>query len=353
GSATFTATATVAMTATDPIVNTATVAVPAGWSDPNHANNSATDTNIRVSAEPVSLAVDTAGNDVYEPNETVVVEPAWRNTGGGALALTGLFANHTGPAGATYSIPDATADYGTIPAGGTSSCTSSGNCYSVSNAMTTRPLLHWDTTVDESVPPTSFTKTWTLHVGASFADVNTGSGFYRFIETLLHHGITGGCSATEYCPGSSTTREQMAVFVLVAKEGTGYAPPACTTPVFNDVPAASPFCRWIEELARRGVVAGCGGGAYCPTSPVTREQMAVFVLRTLDPTLNPPACTTPMFNDVPASSPFCRWVEELVRRGVVTGCSTNPPLYCPQDPVTREQMGVFISVTFGLTLYGI
>jgi hypothetical protein len=37
---------------------------------------------------------------------------------------------------------------------------------------------------------------------------------------------------------------------------------------------------------------------------------------------------------------------------VVGGCATNPLRYCPNDPVTREQMGVFISATFGLTLYG-
>ena len=79
----------------------------------------------------------------------------------------------------------------------------------------------------------------------------------------------------------------MAVFVLVAKEGTAYTPLACTTPMFSDVPATSPFCRWIEELARRGVVGGCGGGNYCPASAVTREQMPVFVLRTLDPSLDP------------------------------------------------------------------
>jgi hypothetical protein len=43
------------------------------------------------------------------------------------------------------------------------------------------------------------------------------------------------------------------------------------------VPASSPFCRWIEELANGGVVAGCGGGNYCPLSAVTRGQMAVFL----------------------------------------------------------------------------
>jgi predicted TIM-barrel enzyme len=78
--------------------------------------------------------------------------------------------------------------------------------------------------------------------------------------------------------------------------------------------------------------------------------MAVFVLRTLDPTLIPPTCTTPVFADVPASSPFCRWVEELARRAVVSGCGGGN--YCPSTPVTREQMGVFIGMTFGPTLYG-
>jgi hypothetical protein len=46
------------------------------------------------------------------------------------------------------------------------------------------------------------------------------------------------------------------------------------------VPAATPYCRWIEELARRRVVGGCGGGNYCPPAVVTREQMAVFLSAT-------------------------------------------------------------------------
>ena len=144
----------------------------------------------------------------------------------------------------------------------------------------------------------------------------------------------------------------MAVFVLVAKEGAGYAPPACAPPNdFLDVPETNPFCRFIEELARRGVVTGCGGGNYCPTAPVTREQMAVFVLRTLDPALSPPNCVPPnLYADVPETSAFCRWIEELTNRSVVSGCGGGN--YCPTGPVTREQMGVFISATFGLTLYG-
>jgi len=299
-----------------------------------------------------ALLVDQAGNRVFEAGETAVVAPSWRNDTGAPQPLTGVASLFTGPGTSAYTITDSTADYGaSVAAGGTSNCsTVTGNCYGFNISVPpARPSVHWDSTFHETLS-TGDNRNWTLHVGDSFTDVPRASGFYRFIETLLHRQITGGCTPNTYCPSGSTLREQMSVFVLVAKEGPGYQPPACTTPIFSDVPAASPYCRFIEELARRGVVSGCGAGKYCPQTPVTREQMSVFVLRTLDPTLNPPACTTPMFNDVPASNPFCRWIEELARRGVVTGCGGGA--YCPAQPVTREQMGVFIVVTFGLTLYG-
>ena len=35
--------------------------------------------------------------------------------------------------------------------------------------------------------------------------------------------------------------------------------------------------KWNEELSRRGLTTGCGGGNFCPTAPVTREQMSSFL----------------------------------------------------------------------------
>ena len=173
----------------------------------------------------------------------------------------------------------------------------------------------------ETVTPTAATKNWTLHVGNSFTDVPSTSGFYRFVETIFHKGVTGGCGTNIYCPTNSTTREQMAVFVLVSKEGSTYNPPACTPPnLFTDVPETSPFCKWIEELANRGVVSGCGTGLYCPTSPVARDQMAVFVLLTLDPTLNPPAWPS-VLTKVPRAVP--RAAAARVRRRAVFRISSR------------------------------
>jgi hypothetical protein len=300
----------------------------------------------------VTLASD--GNGVLEPGETVIVETFWQNVSGFAQGpITGRVNAFTGPPGPVYTVTDPNASFGTIPNGQTVGCSVTQDCYGV-GVSGARPATHWDGIMEEGVNSVILgqAKLWDIHVGESFTDVPRTNPFYRFIETLLHNGITGGCGAGVYCPQASTSREQMAVFVLVAAEGATYSPVACgAVPVFNDVPVSSGFCRWVEELARRGVVGGCGGGAYCPADPVSREQMAVFVLRTLDGEIDPPACAPPnMFDDVPETSVFCRWVEELARRNVVSGCGNGN--YCPSDPVTREQMGVFLTVTFGLKLYG-
>ena len=303
---------------------------------------------------PEALAVDPAGNSVLEAGETVVVAPSWRNVSGATQSFTGAataFGGPGAPGNPAYSITDAVADYGTVPAATVASCTSTANCYLAGTSIpTVRPASHWDATLHEEISQGQ-AKDWTLHVGDSFTDVPRNNGFYRFVETMFHRGVTSGCGPAQFCPAGSVTREQMAVFLLVAKEGPAYLPPACGAPLFSDVPAGSPFCRWVEELARRNVTGGCGGGAFCPTDAVTREQMTVFVLRTQDPSSSPPPCTVPPYNDVPITSPFCRWIAEFTNGGGSGGCGNGN--YCPLATVTREQMSVFMTVIFGLTLYGI
>ncbi|HYX45756.1 MAG TPA: S-layer homology domain-containing protein [Sphingomicrobium sp.] len=57
--------------------------------------------------------------------------------------------------------------------------------------------------------------------------------------------------------------------------------PAPATADFGDVPTSSPIFQFVEALYRSGITAGCGGGNYCPNSPVTRGQMAVFLAKAL------------------------------------------------------------------------
>jgi hypothetical protein len=297
--------------------------------------------------QPAGLAVDDGTNGVLDPGDTFTLRTRWRNASGAAQSFGGASSRAAAPSGLTLTL-SAQASYGTVADGVVGACTT---CFTGSLAGA-RPAGHLHASFSETVTPVEQgqLQPWSLHVGGSFNDVAEDSPFSRFVETVLHAGVTSGCGGDSYCPRQVATRDQMAVFLLLAKEGPGYAPPACGTPAFDDVPASSPFCPFVEELARRGVTSGCGGRNYCPRVSVTREQMAVFLLRTLDPALSPPACTTPMFGDVPAASPFCRWIEEVARRGISTGCGGGN--FCPQTPITREQMAVFLTVTFALTLYG-
>ena len=41
---------------------------------------------------------------------------------------------------------------------------------------------------------------------------------------LIHNGVTAGCGTTSYCPNSSVTRAQMAVFLLRSRHGASFVP---------------------------------------------------------------------------------------------------------------------------------
>jgi hypothetical protein len=50
---------------------------------------------------------------------------------------------------------------------------------------------------------------------------------------------------------------------------------------FGDVATDAPYLRLVEALAASGITGGCGGGNFCPNSPLTRAQMAVFLATAL------------------------------------------------------------------------
>jgi hypothetical protein len=183
-----------------------------------------------------------------------------------------------------------------------------------------------------------------------FADVTGSNPFRPFVVTLFRDAITGGCGGLNYCPGSSITRGQMAVFLLRSEHGSAYTPPAATGTVFADVPASNGFAAWIERLYAEGVTGGCAGSPlrYCPSLAVNRGQMAVLLLRAKDGASYSPPPATGVFSDVPASSSFAPWVEELYLRGITTGCGSAPLRYCPASAATRGQMAVFLVTTFAL-----
>lgn len=289
------------------------------------------------------------GNWILDPGETVAFRSAWSNSGESAVSLSGEALAFTGPS-ARYTITDAGAAY-VVPGGGRASCAAAGDCYGLQLGRTVlRPAGHWDALLDERLG-TGQVQRWRVHVGGTFTDVPRTSPWYRYVEALAHNEVMSGCGPRRFCPEHTVTREEVTLFLLLAREGAHYAPDrTVATPTFNDVPADNPFSPFIEELFYRGVLYGCDHGAYCPTQPITRVDLARMALRTLDLGFVPPSCTTPLFSDVPASGIACRWVEEMARRGIMGGCGGGR--FCPDDPVSKAELALVLSRTFELTAAG-
>ena len=145
--------------------------------------------------------------------------------------------------------------------------------------------------------------------------------YAAWIEEFANEGITSGCGGGNYCPLNNVTRAQMAIFLLRSEHGSAYVPPPATGTMFNDVPANHPYAAWIEQFANEGITSGCGGGNYCPSNNVTRAQMAIFLLRSEHGSAYvPPPATGTMFADVPINAFAAAWIEQLANEGISSGC---------------------------------
>lgn len=116
-------------------------------------------------------------------------------------------------------------------------------------------------------------------------------------------------------------------------------------PYFADVPMSFWARSHIHAIYRAGVTSGCGSDplVYCPASVVTRAQTAVFLGVAGHPAgFTPPLPTGTLFADVPASYWAAAWIEQLWADGLTAGCAPDPLRYCPDLPLSRAEMSVFL-----------
>lgn len=117
--------------------------------------------------------------------------------------------------------------------------------------------------------------------GNLFVD-DDDSIFEPAIDKLATAGVTKGCNPPvndRFCPDAFVTREQMAAFLVRA---LGLTDDGGGNKFIDD--DGSVFEADIAKLATAGITQGCNPPAntkFCPTSRVTREQMAAFLRRAL------------------------------------------------------------------------
>ena len=205
-----------------------------------------------------------------------------------------------------------------------------------------------------------------------FTDVPEGHIFRDAINCLAYHGITVGTGdGTTFSPSRDVTRWQMALFIARAMKAAGVDLGAVVDAGFTDIGDAPAVSRdAINQLAANGVVPEAG--TYRPNDPMTRADMAIFLVGFLDKaapnvtitedgvimlgTGSAAAEADDHFADVRAlSSPSVdRAAAALWELGVTTGTNkaaavvdpTRAPLdvnYDPQRTVTRGAMAAFIT----------
>ncbi len=180
----------------------------------------------------------------------------------------------------------------------------------------------------------------------TFADVPAAHWAYDFVEALAYSGISSGCGGGNYCPEAPVTRAQMAVFLERGMRGAAFTPPPASGTLLGDVAANDFAASFIEQFLLDGITSGCGGGNYCPNDPVTRAQMAVFLERAVRGAGYQPPPAVGSFADVAPGDFAAGFIEQLAADGISGGCGNGN--YCPRDPVTRAQMAVFMVRAFEL-----
>jgi DNA-binding beta-propeller fold protein YncE len=115
---------------------------------------------------------------------------------------------------------------------------------------------------------------------AGFTDVSATSTHAAAIDCAAHLEIVEGVSASTFAPGRSVTRGQVASLVARTLDELGVDLPAADTgPAFGDT--RPPHRDNVRRLAAAGIVQGRTDGSFDPGAPVTREQLASLLVRTL------------------------------------------------------------------------
>jgi hypothetical protein len=176
-------------------------------------------------------------------------------------------------------------------------------------------------------------------------DVPIGHAFYDYIHLLRTQGVASTCAPLLYCPEGVMTRSEMAAFVIRSLYGETFPfPPAA---FFADVSTVHPSFKYVQKMKELGITVGCSDTAYCPDEPITRGQMAVFLVRArlaINNLDSFPFPSTPYFEDVPSTHVFFPFIQKLREHGVTAGCTETR--YCPDLPNTRGQMAVFLDREF-------
>ena len=194
-------------------------------------------------------------------------------------------------------------------------------------------------TTGPTTTPTTRPPVPDVDASGGFSDVE-GSTHEEAIGVLRAAGVFAGteCAPAAFCPTDPVERWVMAVWLVRILDGADPSPVGSSR--FADVDRSEWWAPYVERMADLGVTGGCATNParFCPTKTVNRAQMATFLVRAFG---LPPAPSAG-FTDVTGGTHAAN-IDALAASGVTSGCRTQPLRYCPTRNTTRAQMATFLT----------
>ena len=173
-----------------------------------------------------------------------------------------------------------------------------------------------------------------------FADVSEDDWFYAGAAYVWSKGLVNGISNTEFGPHMTMTRGMIAAVLYrsaSAPDGRGYEG------YFNDVAADAYYAEPVGWAVKSRIVLGAGDGTFAPDAPISRQDLAVILLRyaTSRGAVLSAARPYVSFADESQFADYARSaIEMLYKAGVLNGDENN--MFNPAGYATRAEVAVIL-----------
>ncbi len=159
------------------------------------------------------------------------------------------------------------------------------------------------------------------------------------IQRAVQAGLLHGDPNHRFRPVDTLTRQEMAVLLTQSLQ----LPLGTTATEFSDVQPSDWASRYIKAAQEAGLMIGYGDGTFRPQAPVTREELAVLLMRSAQFPLGEGADAA----DVADWHSVSQWAQPFVRtaleNGSIDAVGSN---FQPQTPVLRQEIAGFLLGTF-------
>lgn len=179
-----------------------------------------------------------------------------------------------------------------------------------------------------------------LMAAMPFTDVKSSDWFYDEVQYVYDRGLFGGTSATTFEPQAKMTR---AMFVTVLGRMSGVDPSLYNDVYFYDVVPGSWYAPYVQWAYEEGITDGISATEFGVNRPVTREQMAKFIIvyswkQNIDFTQVSPGYSFDDFDEISDWSYY--YVYECQEYGLLTGRDDNT--FDPRAGSTRAEVATLI-----------